>query len=52
MRDYGSALEWYKRLLGAEPTFYPNDVEAVWQLAEDRYVCIIVDPDRGSGDRI
>jgi hypothetical protein len=33
VRDYDSALEWYKRLLGAEPAFYPNDVEAVWQLA-------------------
>jgi catechol 2,3-dioxygenase-like lactoylglutathione lyase family enzyme len=49
VRDYGAALEWYKRLLGAEPTFYPNDVEAVWQLAEDRYVYIIQDPDRAGG---
>ena len=43
--DYGKALEWYRRLLGAEPSFYPNDVEAVWQLAEDRFVYIIVDAD-------
>jgi hypothetical protein len=49
VRDYGSALEWYKRLLGAEPAFYPNDVEAVWQLAEDRYVYIVQDPDRAGG---
>ena len=49
VRDYDSAVEWYKRLLGAEPTFYPNDVEAVWQLAEDRYVYIIEDPDRAGG---
>ena len=49
VRDYGSALEWYKRLLGAEPAFYPNDIEAVWQLAEDRYVYIIQDADRAGG---
>jgi hypothetical protein len=49
VRDYGSALEWYKRLLGAEPAFYPNDIEAVWQLAEDRYVYIIQDPGRAGG---
>ena len=49
VRDYGSALEWYKRSLGAEPAFYPNAVEAVWQLAEDRYVYIIQDPDRAGG---
>ena len=46
MRDYKSALEWYKQLLGAEPAFYPNDIEAVWQLAEDRYVYIIEAPER------
>ncbi|SDS90191.1 VOC family protein [Actinopolymorpha singaporensis] len=49
VRDYGSALEWYKRLFGAEPAFYPNDIEAVWQLAENRYVYIIRDPGRAGG---
>lgn len=49
VRDYASALEWYKRLLGSEPAFYPNDVEAVWQLAEDRYVYIIQAPERAGG---
>jgi catechol 2,3-dioxygenase-like lactoylglutathione lyase family enzyme len=47
--DYDRALHWYKRLLGAEPAFYPNDIEAVWQLAENRYVYIIQDPDRAGG---
>ncbi len=47
--NFGEALEWYRRLLGAEPTFYPNDVEAVWQLAEDRYVYIIQDAIRAGG---
>ena len=42
-------MPWYKRLLGSEPTFFPNDVEAVWQLAEDRYVYIIQDIDRAGG---
>lgn len=41
--DYAVALEWYTKLLGAEPTFYPNEIEAVWQLAEDRHVYIIQD---------
>ncbi|MGW1712710.1 VOC family protein [Streptomyces sp. NPDC002156] len=49
VRDYASALEWYKQLLGAEPTFCPNDVEAVWQLAEDRYVYIIENAERAGG---
>ena len=46
VKDFRIALEWYKRLLGAEPTFYPNDIEAVWQLAEDHYVYIIQDANR------
>ncbi len=33
----------------AVPTFYPNDIEAVWELAEDRYVYIIRDLDRSGG---
>ena len=49
VRDYPSAVEWYKRLLGADPAFYPNDSEAVWQLAEDRFVYIIEDPKRAGG---
>jgi hypothetical protein len=47
--DFAVALEWYQRLLGVEPSFYPNDHEAVWQLAEDRYVYIIRDTVRAGG---
>lgn len=49
VRDYDTALEWYKRLFGADPAFYPNGSEAVWQVAEDRYVYIIQDVDRAGG---
>ena len=38
--DYAAALEWYERLLGSPPAFIPNDSEAVWELAEHRYVYI------------
>ncbi len=49
VRDCVSAVEWYKKLLGTDPSFYPNDVEAVWQLAEDRYVYVIEDDRRAGG---
>jgi hypothetical protein len=49
VRDFTSAVQWYERLLGAEPAFYPNDVEAVWQLAEDRYVYVVEAPERAGG---
>ncbi|MEH0626894.1 hypothetical protein [Streptomyces stelliscabiei] len=40
MNDYSAALSWYERLFGSPPTFFPNDEEAVWELAEHRYVYI------------
>ena len=43
--DYARASDWYERLLGSEPTFLPNDIEAVWELAEHRYVFIEVRPE-------
>jgi len=49
VRDYASAVTWYERLLGTAPSFYPNDIEAVWQLAEDRYLYVIEDQQRAGG---
>jgi catechol 2,3-dioxygenase-like lactoylglutathione lyase family enzyme len=40
VRDYAAALAWYERLLGSPPAFFPNDTEAVWELAEHRYLFI------------
>lgn len=38
--DYERALAWYEQLLGSGPSFLPNDVEAVWELAERRSIFI------------
>jgi len=43
--DYARALEWYERLLGAPPTFFAHETEAVWELAEHRYVYITHQPE-------
>jgi len=43
--DFQRALAWYERLLGTEAAFLPNDVEAVWELAENRYLYIDVRPE-------
>ena len=43
--DYDRALAWYQRPLGSEPSFLPNDIEAVWEIAEHRYVFIEVRPE-------
>ncbi len=47
--DLEKAKEWYSRLLGAEPSFLPNDDEAVWSLAENRHVYVLLDPERAGG---
>jgi len=44
--DLQRALTWYERLLGTEPAFVPNATEAVWELAEHRYVYIEELPER------
>jgi catechol 2,3-dioxygenase-like lactoylglutathione lyase family enzyme len=43
--DYAAALSWYERLLGSPPTFFPLEIEAVWELAEQRYVYIVQRPE-------
>src|SRR5579864_5627010 len=40
VNDYTAALEWYERLFGWPPSFLPNDTEAVWEIAEHRFVFI------------
>jgi catechol 2,3-dioxygenase-like lactoylglutathione lyase family enzyme len=42
--DYATATAWYEQLLGAPPSFLPNDIEAVWEVAEHRYVYIQLRP--------
>ena len=42
--DYESAVAWYGRLLGVDPSFLPNGTEAVWEVGEHRYVFIEVRP--------
>ena len=43
--NYAAALIWYERLLGAAPAFFPHNTEAVWELAEHRYVYIVQQPE-------
>ena len=51
VRDYETAKPWYERLLGAQPSFIAHATEAVWELAEHRFVFIEEDAD-GAGRAI
>jgi predicted enzyme related to lactoylglutathione lyase len=43
--DFAAALAWYERLFGRAPAFFPHDTEAVWEIAEHRYVYIVRSPE-------
>src|SRR5437868_8539306 len=49
--DYAAALRWYERLLGSPPTFLPHATEAVWELAEHRYIYIVQQPEHAGHAR-
>ena len=36
---------WYEHLLGAEPRFVPHATEAVWELADHRFLFIVEQPE-------
>jgi predicted enzyme related to lactoylglutathione lyase len=46
VEDLHASVEWYGRLLGREPDFYPNDNEAVWDLGGRGWIYVVVDPER------
>jgi catechol 2,3-dioxygenase-like lactoylglutathione lyase family enzyme len=52
VRDYAAAKSWYERLLGNDPAFFPHATEAVWELAEHRFLFIVEDCDAPGGASI
>ena len=45
VNDYSAAFIWYQQLFGSPPTFLASDTEAVWELAEHRWVFIVQRPE-------
>ncbi len=50
--DYAAVREWYERLLGSPPAFFPTDTEAVWELGEHRYIYIVQQPEHAGHARL
>ena len=42
-------VDWYGRLLGSEPDFWPNDDEAVWKVAGNGWLYVIRDEEGRRG---
>src|SRR3954468_6356114 len=45
VKDFQTALAWYQQLFGVPPTFFATETEAVWELAEHRWVYIEQQPE-------
>jgi hypothetical protein len=45
VRDFTAAVGWYQRLFGTPPSSFPQDTEAVWELAEHRLVYVVQRPE-------
>jgi catechol 2,3-dioxygenase-like lactoylglutathione lyase family enzyme len=43
--DFERSREWYQRFLGSPPSFFPHATEAVWEIAEHRFIYIVERPD-------
>jgi hypothetical protein len=50
--NFAEARKWYMRLLGSPPTFMAHDTEAVWELAEHRFVYILEEPNQAGHARL
>ncbi|MAU00451.1 MAG: glyoxalase [Anaerolineaceae bacterium] len=49
--NHATARAWYEQLLGSSPSFLPHDTEAVWELAEHRYMYIVQLPEHAGHAR-
>ena len=50
--DLDRAKDFYTRLLGREPSFLPNDQEAVWTLDDRQHVYVVEDGQRAGGGHV
>jgi catechol 2,3-dioxygenase-like lactoylglutathione lyase family enzyme len=50
--DLPAAIAWCERLLGTGAAFHPNDTEAVFEVAEHRYVYVELLPEHAGHARL
>ena len=44
--DLAAGLAWHECLHGRPPEMYPNDREACWQVSDQGWVYVVLDPER------
>jgi hypothetical protein len=43
--DYARGVAWLEQLLGRSAAFQAHETESVWELAEHRYVYVVLEPE-------
>jgi predicted enzyme related to lactoylglutathione lyase len=52
VKDFESSFNWYKTFFDREPDVVPMEGIAEWQLAENAWVQVSVDPDRAGSTSV
>lgn len=52
VKDQDKAIEWYKKLLGRNADIVPMDGVAEWQLAENAWLQVTMDPERAGSTTV
>lgn len=50
--DHAEAVAWYQRWIGRAPDVEPMDGVAEWQLAENAWIQVALDPDAAGGTTV
>ncbi len=52
VKDFEASFNWYQTFFGREPDVVPMEGIAEWQLAENAWVQVSVDPDRAGSTSV
>jgi predicted enzyme related to lactoylglutathione lyase len=52
VKDFEKAFEWYKKLFGRDPDIVPMEGIAEWQLVENAWIQVSIDPERAGNTTV
>lgn len=50
--DFAASRRWYRDFVGAQESFCPNDIEAVWAVGDHAYIYIEELPERAGRSKL
>lgn len=52
VKDFEKAFNWYKKLFGRDPDVVPMEGIAEWQLVENAWIQVAIDPERAGSTTV